>query len=283
MCIWGSFAASLFYLNRLHGRRVYVVVDPKHLPEIWKLGDLTNHWQLNLVLNWKALVLLAAGFLGGLFTSIAGSGIDICSFSVLTLLFRVSEKTATPTSVVLMAINTVIAMAYCKWMTHEGLSGLAWEFFCVCAPIVVIGAPMGSVLGSYVHRLVLATFVYVTDFVQLVGALVVVRPWTERKCHKDGPRVRHGDAGRWRGTNCEPVHLCWTSAALFVGGLISFWVLQHFGERLMEINAGVERDVAARHKAAAADSEALVAAPEEIYPTVRPKKDSVDTVWSLAE
>ena len=26
------------------------------------------------------------------------SGIDICSFSVLTLLFRVSEKTATPTS-----------------------------------------------------------------------------------------------------------------------------------------------------------------------------------------
>ena len=33
---------------------------------------------------------------------------DICSFSVLTLLFRVSEKVATPTSIVLMAINASV-------------------------------------------------------------------------------------------------------------------------------------------------------------------------------
>ncbi|KAH8076606.1 sulfite exporter TauE/SafE [Aureococcus anophagefferens] len=212
-------------------------------PEIWKSADLTPYWWANLVLNWKALVLLAAGFIGGIFTSFAGSGIDICSFSVLTLLFRVSEKTATPTSVVLMAINTVIAMCYCKWMMREGLEALAWEFFTVCAPIVVIGAPLGSVVGSYVHRLVLATFVYVTDFVQLVGALIVVRPWSDHKCNKDGERVPHGSAGRWRGTNCEPVHLCWTSALLFASGLIAFYIFQLAGEKLMERNARIEKEV----------------------------------------
>ena len=37
---------------------------------------------------WQAVVLLAAGFLGGIFTAVAGSGVDICSFSVLSLLFR---------------------------------------------------------------------------------------------------------------------------------------------------------------------------------------------------
>ena len=118
--IWGSFAASLYYLNRIHGRKVYLVLDPKHIPEIWKSADLTPYWWANLILNWKALILLAAGFIGGIFTSISGSGIDICSFSVLTLLFRLSEKTATP-SVVLMAFNTVVAMCYVKWMTREGL------------------------------------------------------------------------------------------------------------------------------------------------------------------
>jgi hypothetical protein len=28
------------------------------------------------------------GFIGGIFTAIAGSGVDICSFSILSLLFR---------------------------------------------------------------------------------------------------------------------------------------------------------------------------------------------------
>ena len=57
------------------------------------------------------MVLLFVGFLGGIFSAIAGSGVDICSFSVLSLLFRVSEKVSTPTSVVLMAINTVFGQS----------------------------------------------------------------------------------------------------------------------------------------------------------------------------
>ena len=69
------------------------------------------------------MLLIVMGFLGGLFymkslqnfcpclgifSAVAGSGVDICSFSVLTLLFRVSEKVATPTSIVLMAINASV-------------------------------------------------------------------------------------------------------------------------------------------------------------------------------
>lgn len=225
--IWGSFAASLFFLNRIYGRKVYVVLDPPHLPNIWRNADLVSNPYLAKILNWKALVLLAAGFLGGIFTSIAGSGIDICSFAVLTLLFRISEKTATPTSVVLMAINTIVAMCYSKWGL-DGLEGLAWEFFVVCAPIVVIGAPFGSLIGSYVHRLVLAGFIYVTDTVQLAGALYVVKPWTDEKCNEN--------------TDCKPVHLCWSSALIFFGGLLAFYVMQAAGERLIDQNDKVERN-----------------------------------------
>ena len=88
VCIWFSFAFALFLLNRYHKRRTF-----KEIPDMKA---------------WKAAVLVVTGVIGGIFTSVAGSGLDICSFSMLTLLFRVSEKTATPTSVVLMAGNTVV-------------------------------------------------------------------------------------------------------------------------------------------------------------------------------
>eukprot|EP00976_Prorocentrum_cordatum_P080426 1183979-Prorocentrum_minimum.AAC.2 len=111
--------------------------------------------------------------MGGVFTSVAGSGIDICSFATLTLLFRVSEKVATPTSVCLMAVNTVVGFVW-RQFYMGGVAPESWEFLAVCVPVVVFGAPFGSVLGSYCHRLVLAAFVYVTDTVQIVAAYIIV-------------------------------------------------------------------------------------------------------------
>ena len=44
----------------------------------------------------------------------------------------------------------------------------AWGFFLVCAPVVCVGAPLGSAVSSRAHRLVLAAAVYALDGVQLV-------------------------------------------------------------------------------------------------------------------
>jgi len=38
--------------------------------------------------TWQAAVLFVTGFVGGTFTGFAGSGVDICSTSVLSLMFR---------------------------------------------------------------------------------------------------------------------------------------------------------------------------------------------------
>ena len=120
------------------------MLDPPHLPVIWADATL---FQLSskgpgayVGVNWKALVLLLTGFMGGIFSSIAGSGIDISSFACLTLLFRISEKTATPTSVVLMAINTVVGFLYREY-GQGGVEEDAWGFLLVCAPIVCLGLP----------------------------------------------------------------------------------------------------------------------------------------------
>lgn len=153
VCIWFTFAFALFLLNRYRGRKTY-----QRIPE-FKM--------------WKAIVLLLTGFMGGIFSAFSGSGLDICSFSVLTLLFRVTEKTATPTSVILMAGNTLVGFFWRQVMIG-GVSVDAWEFTGVCIPVVVIGAPLGSLIGTHFHRLVLAGLVYLTDTVALISAFCLV-------------------------------------------------------------------------------------------------------------
>lgn len=86
--VWSTFAFALYLLNRNDDRPVFLEIQAYN--------------------KKKRNILFLVGFVGGIFTSIAGSGVDIMSFSALTLIFRVSEKTATPTSVVLMGCNTVV-------------------------------------------------------------------------------------------------------------------------------------------------------------------------------
>ena len=152
--VWFSFAFSLFLLNLYHKRKTYHTI-----PE-FGLG--------------KTLILMATGIIGGIFTSVAGSGLDICTFSMLTLLFRISEKVATPTSVALMAANTLVG-TYWRAVMMRDISQEAFDFLAVCVPVVVVGAPLGSVIGSHFHRHILASFVYISDTIALISAFCLVK------------------------------------------------------------------------------------------------------------
>jgi len=214
VCIWSSFAIGLFLLNRTLDRTVFSGIQDWESGMVWKAPGALGRY---LYFHWKRETLLAFGILGGIFSSMSGSGIDICSFSALTLLFRVSEKVATPTSVILMAINTTVGFAY-REFGMGGVADDAWGFLAVCAPIVVIGAPLGAFLGSYWHRLTLAGIIYIIDAAQLIGALYVIQPWTTNKTD-------------------TPLHLSLTSLAIFLGGAIFFRLLTHFGLKLSEESA----------------------------------------------
>lgn len=69
VCTWAAFACSLFWLNRLHGRRVFNSVPAWDQGVVWKL-DLGS--ELSVTVNWKACVLFACGFVGGIFSAISG-------------------------------------------------------------------------------------------------------------------------------------------------------------------------------------------------------------------
>jgi uncharacterized membrane protein YfcA len=166
---WLSFAVALYLINRDRDRVIYYqIVDFKPL----RAGS----------------VLVVAGLLGGMVTSLTGSGLDILTFSLLTLRYRISEIVATPTSVVLMAFNSVIGFVVHLFLvpTPAGappgkyllgdFEREAFYYWLVCIPIVVIGAPAGARFIREKSREFVAWLLYICIIVQFVVALLIIKP-----------------------------------------------------------------------------------------------------------
>ena len=163
--LWFGFAFVLYLLNRDPERKVY-----NRIPDLC---------------TWKIIVLLVTGFIGGTFTGWAGSGMDLCVFSVCTTLFRLSEKIATPTSVILMASNSAVCLFW-RALVINGVELEAWEFISVTAPIATIFAPFGSLIGTHFHRQVLAGSLYIVSVASLIGAFIVVKQTIALGCLSAG-------------------------------------------------------------------------------------------------
>jgi uncharacterized membrane protein YfcA len=131
------------------------------------------------IINWKQrgyneelqvfalqekIIMLLAGFSGGIMSGLVGNGIDIICFSVMVLLFRVSEKIATPTSVVLMAANAMVG-----FILHGIFIGdftpLMQNYWLAAVPVVIIGAPLGAYCCSKLNSRTIASL--------LIGLIVI--------------------------------------------------------------------------------------------------------------
>lgn len=113
------------------------------------------------------------GFIGGIISGLTGSGLDIVVFVLLVLGLNVCEKVATPTSVILMATNSIVGFIW-KAFFGTPLSQEAWAYWYVCVPIVVVGAPLGAIFIKGKSREFIAKFLYVAIVSQYVIALFVI-------------------------------------------------------------------------------------------------------------
>jgi uncharacterized membrane protein YfcA len=153
--VWLSFACVLFYTNHVRKRQV-----KDRLP-VLPAAEVAG--------------LVFVGVLGGCLSANVGSGIDILSFSYVTMRFGLCEKVATPTSVIIMAGNAMIGL-----LLHAAVLGdvgaEAFNYWLVCVPVVVFGAPLGAYFISRRNRLFVAKCLYVIIVVQFIGAWWTLRP-----------------------------------------------------------------------------------------------------------
>ena len=110
------------------------------------------------------------GLLGGAFVaSVTGVGIDMILYAVMVLLMRADLKVAIPSSVIIMAFTSVIAISIkiALGTVHPDVFG-NWLS---AAPIVAVGAPFGALIVALIGRRVTLFVVAVLCIGQFVWTM----------------------------------------------------------------------------------------------------------------
>ncbi len=115
---------------------------------------------------------VALGVAGGIVAANTGSGIDMVTFIVLTLAIGIDEKVSTPTTVVIMAINSVVGTMLHAFVVRD--VGIAFEYWLVAVPIVVIGAPFGAYFASKATRDQIIWLLLTLITIELISTLWLV-------------------------------------------------------------------------------------------------------------
>jgi uncharacterized membrane protein YfcA len=121
----------------------------------------------------ERIILVAAGFLGGIVSALIGTGANSVIFMVMVLLFRISEKIATPTSVILMTMVTIPGfLAHLFWL--KDFSPTVMGYWLAAVPIVAVGAPLGALICSYMSRRSIVNLLLFLIALEFVSTVVLV-------------------------------------------------------------------------------------------------------------
>lgn len=119
---------------------------------LWRMREIAEHdGMTEFDERWDGKVGFAAGLLSGItVVSVSGVGVDMVLYSVLILLCRADLKIAIPTSVVVMAYNSVFGVLTKMFFT--GVEPGVFESWLAAAPVVALGAPLGVFVVQLIGR-----------------------------------------------------------------------------------------------------------------------------------
>jgi uncharacterized protein len=140
-----------------------------------KKGKRLIHEQIEGFSRTDMLKLLIFGLIGGVISSIFGTGINIFTFCLMTIYYGINEKTAVPSSIIIMTFETLLGFFVHKAVLND-FQAQAFELWIACIPFVVLFAPLGSFIMSKLPRLAIAQFLYIILILQFFGAIWVIKP-----------------------------------------------------------------------------------------------------------
>ena len=112
---------------------------------------------------WLGLIL----FLGGMVTSLFGTGTDILLYTILITRFSMNEKAATRLAIVTMTGMSILGFAYRAFVDH-GLSHYQFDTWLCAYPVVLFMAPLGAFVLRKVHVNWLLLAIVILDVFQLL-------------------------------------------------------------------------------------------------------------------
>lgn len=119
-----------------------------------------------------ALLISAVGVFGGIFSSIIGTGIHFITFSFVTLFYRLDEKVATSTSIIIMASDSIFGFIFRKFIIQQ-FNNQAIEYWMLCIPVVALFAPLGAIACSKVSRVFITKFLLFLILCELASTILI--------------------------------------------------------------------------------------------------------------
>ncbi|MFZ1561599.1 MAG: sulfite exporter TauE/SafE family protein [Saprospiraceae bacterium] len=153
--LWLAFGIVLYLENRKQTRIIYE-----------KIILFSHSDRINLILF---------GFIGGGISSLFGTGINIFTFCFLVIYYKVNEKVATPSSIIIMTIETIAGFAL-HGLVIKDISKESYDMWLSCIPIVIFFAPLGAYVVNKISRITFTNFLYFIFLVQYLGAMFVIKP-----------------------------------------------------------------------------------------------------------
>jgi uncharacterized membrane protein YfcA len=106
-------------------------------------------------------------------SGLVGCGENIATFMVMVLLFRVCEKVATPTTVLLMTIVTITGFALHLFIVGD-FTPIVQGYWLAAVPIVCVGAPLGAVICAEMSRRSIVNFLIFLISLEFISTILVV-------------------------------------------------------------------------------------------------------------
>jgi len=152
--LWLSFGCALVWLHKINQSDTYSEIQ-HYTPQ-------------------TSVIIFCVGIIGGMVSGIVGCGLDIVVFSLLVLSFRVNERVGTPSSVVMMASNTVIGLCFRLITQTPPIQPETFHYWLAAAPVVVIGAHLGARFIADKSINVIVGILLGSIIVQYIGAMLIL-------------------------------------------------------------------------------------------------------------
>jgi uncharacterized membrane protein YfcA len=118
-------------------------------------------------------VLIAAGLVGGVVSALVGTGENTVAFMVMVLLFRLSEKVVTPTTVILMTMVTIPGFLFHLFVLKD-IGATVMGYWLAAVPVVAVGAPLGALICSRMTRHSVVAFLLFLIALEFTSTMLIV-------------------------------------------------------------------------------------------------------------
>ncbi|NJR45937.1 MAG: TSUP family transporter [Hyellaceae cyanobacterium CSU_1_1] len=122
---------------------------------------------------WQKILFLIIGFVVGIISGLVGSGMEILIFAAMILLFNICEKISSATLIVLMTFNSLVEFLVHKLLIGDFVTPVI-DYWLATVPVVVIGAPLGAIICSYLNKEIIVRTLVFLILINLVSSVLFI-------------------------------------------------------------------------------------------------------------